>query len=63
MLFEVIPKLFATCRTFFPSLMPGGIGYVPGKPNGPGTGRGLVSLLITLRGYMNEVYKIGGEGV
>ena len=29
------------------SLVPGKIGYGPGKPQGPGTGRGLVSLLIT----------------
>ena len=29
------------------SLVPGGIGYGPGKPKGRGTGMGLVSLLIT----------------
>ena len=29
------------------SLVPAKIGYGPGKPKGPGTGRGLVSLLIT----------------
>ena len=42
---------WASCSNFDKlivlSLVPGKIGYGPGKLQGPGTGRGLVSLLIT----------------